>query len=242
LTYGFYKFNVQTGEFDIPVGLGSQLHYCDLIKLVVTIHLPQDNRFQGLAGIGYVRINVLQWNDECNGQTTEDKVVNLPEFPVTLRVYNPYPYNWPSYFLSEISGIGPEGTGDVDGPYNVWDGNWLGWCVNLSNPIYEDVYYTVYLYSSYDPNMPDECKDPDWPYVNWIINNKGGADLVQIQMAIWYFIDGGYSGNDPVILGLIDGALNNPEGINYVPNVGEWVAVICWIDADHQISFIEVDP
>jgi hypothetical protein len=168
--------------------------------------------------------------------------VNLPEFPVTLRVYNPYPYNWPSYFLSEISGIGPEGTGDVDGPYNVWDGNWLGWCVNLSNPIYEDVYYTVYLYSSYDPNMPDECKDPDWPYVNWIINNKGGADLVQIQMAIWYFIDGGYSGNDPVILGLIDGALNNPEGINYVPNVGEWVAVICWIDADHQISFIEVDP
>lgn len=252
MTGGFYRCD-ENGNILVPlqeVVVGTQLHKCNYFKLEVTIHLPQNNIFQGLEGSGYVNIEVMQWNDECNGDITDDKVVNLPDFPVTMKVYGPFPSGWPSYIKSVISGIGPEGTGDADGPYNVWDGNWLGWCVDEDHTVNTNTPYTVYLYSSYDQNMPNECKDPDWPYVNWIINNKGDATPQQIQKAIWYFINGGWApyGNpshpdyDQVIQDLIDGAKNNPEGDNYVPDLGEWIAVICWIDASHQITFIEVDP
>jgi len=253
MTGGFYRCD-QNGVLLDPlqeVVVGTQLHKCNYFKLEVTIHLPQNNIFQGLEGNGFVDIEVMQWNDECNGDTTPDKDVVLPTDPVQMRVQGPYPSGWPSYVKTEISGIGTEGTTNGDGiEYNVWDGYWRGWCVDEDHQVNVGTWYTAHLYSSYDPSMPNECKDPDWPYVNWILNHKGSATPVQIQKAIWYFIDGGWepygnpvhSNYDPVIQGLIDDALGNPEGNLYKPDTGEWMAVICWIDACHQITFIEVDP
>ncbi len=85
LTYGFYKFNDVTDKFDIPIGLGDQLHFCDLIKLIVTIHLPQNNIYQNLAGTGYVKIEVLQWNDLCEEEE------EFPDIEITKTVDDPNP-------------------------------------------------------------------------------------------------------------------------------------------------------
>lgn len=85
LTYEFYKYNDDTSEFDIPISVGDQLHFCDLIKLIVTIHLPQSNLYQNLAGTGYVIIDVLQWNDQC------DEEEEFPDIEITKTVDNPEP-------------------------------------------------------------------------------------------------------------------------------------------------------
>ncbi|MFC2068066.1 hypothetical protein ACFLTP_03530 [Chloroflexota bacterium] len=42
---------------------GYQLHYCDVVKLEVTINLPQDNSLQNLSASGWANIDVIQWNE-----------------------------------------------------------------------------------------------------------------------------------------------------------------------------------
>ena len=74
MTGTIYKYNVDDREFNIPIDQNYQLHYCDLIKLIVTIHLPQQNWLQGLSGTGYVNFNLIQWNDQCDDdQQTGDE-------------------------------------------------------------------------------------------------------------------------------------------------------------------------
>jgi hypothetical protein len=50
------------GEVILP---GYQLHYCDYIYVEVTIHIPQNNIWQGLYGEFFTKIEVIQWNDLC---------------------------------------------------------------------------------------------------------------------------------------------------------------------------------
>jgi predicted ribosomally synthesized peptide with SipW-like signal peptide len=62
------KLNATSGEVDeyaepIPVDLGSQLHYCDVIEVAVTIHVPQDNDLMCLSGSAWAKIEVVQWNE-----------------------------------------------------------------------------------------------------------------------------------------------------------------------------------
>ena len=226
-----------------------QVHECYNIGFEVTIHIPQNNDFQDKHGEFSFNIKAIQWNDQCE-QTTDDKDVVIPETG-NIKVRGPFPSGWPAYLKTTVSNTGEEGwTNGAGTPYNLWNGDWLGWCVDEDHLIYPGTTYDVEFYSSYDPNMPDPCKDPDWPYANWIINNKGDATPQQIQAALWYFVDGGWapygdpthSDYDQTIQDLIDGAYNNPEGDNYKPDAGQWIAVICWIDNSHQITFIEVDP
>jgi hypothetical protein len=51
-----------TDEVILP---GYQLHFCDYIYVEVTIHIPQDNIWQGLYGEFFTKITVIQWNDMC---------------------------------------------------------------------------------------------------------------------------------------------------------------------------------
>ena len=227
-----------------------QVHNGYYVGFEVTIHIPQLNSLQNQHGEFSFNINVIQWNDQCGDTPSDDKVVNIPPGAL-MTIQGPYPSGWSSYIKTHIYGIGDEGWVDQDEiPYNVWNGYWLGWCVDEDHNVYVGPEYDIDFYSSYDDSMPDPCKDPDWPYVNWVINNKGGATPEQIQKTIWFFVNGGWNpynnpahpNYDPVIQGLIDGAYNNPDGLGYVPGEGMWVAVICWIDNAHQITIIEVDP
>lgn len=72
LTGGFYRCD-ETGYLTDPVEdviVGTQIHPDEYFKLIVLIHLPQDDRLQNLAASGYVNIEVIQWNDMCDDQQT----------------------------------------------------------------------------------------------------------------------------------------------------------------------------
>ena len=47
------------------VDVGQQIHNCDFIWVILTIHLPQDNYLQGLTGHFGGNIHVIQWYDSC---------------------------------------------------------------------------------------------------------------------------------------------------------------------------------
>lgn len=233
-----------------------QLHPGIEYLWVLTIHIPQHNAYMNAYAAGTCTFDIIQWSDECNNQLLY-KVITIPTGPFTMTVYGDYPSGWPSYFRTVITNL-------VGGPYSppIAEGaQCVGWCVDNTgsgSTIQTNTPFTTYMYDSY--NLPATLpggwpaqpwmSDPDWPYVNWIINHKGSATPQQIQAAIWYFVDGGYSGTDPVVTGLINGALNNPDGSNYIPPAGQTppslVAAIMWVDASihgqKQTTIIEVDP
>ena len=233
-----------------------QMHLCEYIGIVVTIHLGQNNALQGKHGEFSFNINAMQWNDQCDdGGGSEFKTITIPTDPlfVTMRVYGPFPAGY-GYFRTHLTNV-PVGTWS---PPIAEGADCVGWCVDNTPPgqyIDTGVPYKTYLYDSY--NLPTTLpggwtaqpwmSDADWPKVNWILNNKGSATPTQIQNAIWKFIDGGYSGSDPVVLALIAGANANPD---YKPPAGQTppavIAAICWVDASvyghKQTTIIEVDP
>jgi hypothetical protein len=163
------------------------------------------------------------------------KEMLLPDGYYTAKFYHPGPS---SYWKTVLSGI-PSG-------YNVWDGPWLGWCVDQGHYIYNGATLQVRFYTSYDPTMPDYAKDDDWDMVNYVINHKDPAASIQdIQDTIWYFVNGGHWPSDPHAQGMINDALANGEG--FYPAPGEWMAII--LDPStltggkrSQLTIIEVDP
>ena len=176
----------------------------------------------------FLLVALLLFSD--TGSADSNYVVKLPDFPVNMTVSH---WGAQSYFDTTLSGIGGPGEG-----YDVYDGTFVGWCADEHHYITPGLVYQVHLYSTYDPAMP--WPDDDWDMVNFIINHKDStANKVQIQKAIWYFIDGGYSGSDPIILGMINNAINNGEG--FVPQGGEKCAVLCDAGENIQHTFIEVD-
>lgn len=223
------------------------------------IHIPQDNAYMNAYAEGECTLNIIQWTDDCFNQLLP-KIITIPTGPFTMTVFGAYPTGWPSYFKTVLTNL-PAGTYS---PPIAEGAQCVGWCVDNTgsgSTIQTGTPFTTYMYDSY--NLPVSLpggwpvqpwmNDPDWPYVNWIINNKGSATPQQIQAAIWYFVDGGYPpypGGDPVVVGLIDGALNNPDGSNYVPPAGQTppalIAAIMWVDASvhgqKQTTIIEVDP
>ena len=160
--------------------------------------------------------------------------VNLPETPVTLVAVD----GVSSWFTMTLSNV-PAG-------YAVSNGAYSGWCVDEYNHMDRNIQHTVSLYTACDPNNP--LPDSDWDNVAWLINHKAiGATRAQIQDAIWYFIDGGYTGSDSVVLSMINDAKTNGDG--FVPAPGQLVIVV--VDASncvgapgsahhHQWTFIEV--
>ena len=152
--------------------------------------------------------------------------VRVPNFSVTMVEAYPGAH---SYFDTTLSGVGAG--------YDVHDGLFVGWCCDEHSYIYPGTHYSIRLYSTYNISMP--WPDPDWDMVNYLLNHKDPtANRDQIQSAIWYFINGGYSGSDPKILGMINAALAHGEG--FVPHQGEICAVLCDAGPTIQHTFIEV--
>jgi len=153
--------------------------------------------------------------------------VRVPNVSVTMVETYPGTH---SYFDATLSGIGGPGAG-----YDVYDGTFISWCCDQHNYIYPGTSYSVQLYSTYNPLMP--WPDPDWNKVNYLLNHKVGTPD-QIQSAIWYFINGGYSGSDSIILGMINAAL--AHGVDFIPQEGQICAVLCDAGPTIQHTFIEV--
>jgi len=156
------------------------------------------------------------------------KDILLPDVPVGYSIVP----GTESYITSTLFDV-------PAGDYTVWDGEWLGWCADKYHYIYYPKNYTAMLYSTGSPHLfPNDSRlDQPWDKINYILNHKKGT-AEDIQSAFWYYTDG----ETPTPIGqeLIDEA--DEFGVGYKPGPGEWIAVICYVGPNVQITFIEVDP
>lgn len=86
MTSGLYRCDADGNLLD-PLGeikIGYQLHESYYFKLIVTIHLPQENWLQGLQGEGYLNIGMLQWTDQC-GEEDESFNIEISKTASTLE-------------------------------------------------------------------------------------------------------------------------------------------------------------
>jgi hypothetical protein len=158
--------------------------------------------------------------------------LNLPSDPVMMEVFN----GTVSYFETHLM--------DVPPGYDVTNTTYLGWCIDTRTPLQRGQPIQVYLYSSLNP--PVGLQNEKWDMVNYILNHKQGKEKMDIQEAIWYFIDidGGYTPpqTSQGAWDLINDAIANGGG--FIPEHGQPVAVICYptplFPQEVQISIIEV--
>jgi len=116
-----------------------------------------------LSGIAVTTVSASDWPE-------------LPTDPVTLTVTNLTPLDFP--FDIQLS--------DVDAGFDVSNGLYTGWCVDIENSITRGTAYSVLLYSSLTP--PVSIPEQEWDMINYILNNKQGTEA-DVQAAIWYFIN-----------------------------------------------------
>jgi len=95
----------------------------------------------------------------------------LPTTPVDLTIINPEGIDYP--FDIQLS--------DVPSGFDVTNGVYVGWCVDLDNYIARDDIHSVRLYSSLSP--PAEIQFNEWNMINYILNHKQGT-AEDIQSAI----------------------------------------------------------
>ena len=168
------------------------------------------------------------------------KDVDLPEDSVTMAVVNNLLQTLPvrAYFQVTLSGV----PGD-SGEYDVWNGIWRGWCLQLHADIVDTHEYRVKLYSSQDPDLPTYLQNPMYDNINYLLNNKDpSATVGEIQKAIWYLM-GDYGTNLPSSLKtkqMIHDALLHGDG--WHPGPDQWVAVLADSPEHIQLVAIEVDP
>jgi len=158
-----------------------------------------------------------------------DCEVSLPPSPVTMVVHN----GTISYFDTTLSNV-PSG-------YDVTNGIYLGWCIDTHTTIPRDTELSVMLYSSCEPPM--DLEGYEWDKVNYILNHKPAtAMMMDIQEAIWYYVDlyAPFTPSRPLALAIVADAEAN--GAGFVPGPGEVVAVICYPeDPDTaQMTIIEL--
>ena len=166
------------------------------------------------------------------GTLASEDPLKLPTDPVRIEVFD----GAQAYFDTKLS--------DVPSGYTVSNGTYLGWCIDQSAEMARSpAQHTVQLYSSLSP--PGELAHENWTMVNYILNHKQG-DMMDIQGAIWYFINmvGNCSPPSSISQAIVNDALAN--GTGFVPSENQLVAVICYslalfpTDKNVQMSIIEV--
>ena len=146
-------------------------------------------------------------------------ICNLPTYPINVKMNSTYYFFSESYFIIELKNIGSG--------YDVYNGNWTGWCADKETPIESNEWYQGYIYCSYSPS---NRYDIEWPKINWIINNKGSYSAEYIQNAIWHFTNG-YAPN-----GL---AMAAEAHSDFCPQSGQKYIAIIDVPGK-QLTFIEV--
>ncbi len=159
-----------------------------------------------LIGGALVPFASSTFTQDCN------PIENLPS-GVTLTAYHP---GSSSYFDSIIS--------DVPSGYDIMNGAYKGWCVQLGLYIPLETPHTINLYSSCDDlGMPDSFQNENWSKVNYVLNYKQG-DQGDVQDVIWYYTSGGEYPSDSDAQAMINDA--ELYGIDFCPEHGQVVAIL----------------
>jgi uncharacterized repeat protein (TIGR02543 family) len=155
--------------------------------------------------------------------------LNIPNLTITLNVIYPGPT---SYFNSTLSNV-PDG-------YDVVNGSYAGWCIDLNTGITPGHNYSATLYNSYNTTLPSQIQHQNWSKANYIINNKLGSNPMQVQKALWYIFDFGDQGLNADGWAMVNNAAL--YGANFTPGLGDVIAVIIDIvpPPPQQLSIIEV--
>lgn len=161
-----------------------------------------------------------------------DPIVHLP--PSTAVIYMCANVAQKSYFNLRLTNV-PLG-------YDINDGNFSGWCIQRDARMDLNVNNSVQLNSSYDPYLPGEFANPNWPKINYVINHDEGYNRSSIQNVIWYYMEQlQYPMNDTSAIAMINDA--DASGSDFVPIAGQQVAVICDVISQvhlNQRTFLEL--
>ena len=246
---------VQTCTYAIAVRPGWDVEYCLSIAThavaVKVVRGKVTKRETGWAGEEeFPGKNWALYFRYCRKISYKD--VNLPDFDVKI-VSQPGDFDQlfttfnSSYWLVTLSGTGY--SSKETSPYDVWDGVWRGWCGEYAVEMVKNTEYTVRLWSSIDPGLPDRCKDPMWDNINYLLNHTPSeATGWEFQVAVWA-LKGDLVGTDieflwyiyyPLAKQMYDDALAYGDG--WYPSQGDWIAVVVETPEEVQLCFIEVDP
>ena len=152
-----------------------------------------------------------------------DSLPQLPTGPVTPTVDYSSTFNLPAFLTARFSGL-PSGLGIINGQ------TYLTWCADqagaidvfpTSNPILFSENTVAYkLYNTY-PNsaLPADAQSPNWSEVNYILNHKGNASVLDIQQAIWYLLNGAYNTTDS-----LPGPIPSQNTLKLIADAKTW----CW--------------
>jgi hypothetical protein len=129
-------------------------------------------------------------------------------------------YGTDSYFDITLSMV-PAG-------YDVTNGVYAGWCIDSDVIMNQTTVFSVMLHSTCD--HPTDPAVIEWDKVNYILNNKPPtATRLDIQYAIWHYanLEEGWTPlTTPTSIAIVADAEAN--GTDFVPEMGEVVAVLCY--------------
>ena len=187
------------------------------------------NFFTILSSLVMLLMIAIIITEPLNAETPD---LNLPPSTVDVRMLAKY--GTVAWFDMILSGI-PEG-------YDITNGVYQGWCIQEDVYMIRNVNHAIVLYSSYDPDMPENYKDEDWNKVNYVINNKNGYNKDSIQEVIWYYIDESDT-SDPDAIALIEEANQYSD---FIPKPGELIAILVegyytGNDTTIQRTFLELE-
>jgi hypothetical protein len=153
--------------------------------------------------------------------------VRLPSVQISMQVYYPTLYCYYQVTLTNV----PSGN-------DITNATYKGWCADTNAPFTTGVILAAYAYSSYDPDAP--IPNGEWDKINYILNHKKYADQMEIQNAIWFFIENCHDDATltPVSQALVDAANENGEG--FIPTQGQILAVVLCPVKDYEDAIVEV--
>ena len=121
---------------------------------------------------------------------------------------------------------------NVPGGYDVVNGQYKGWCMEDNHRPNAPAGSLVTLYDSTDTsNLPAGFACVPWDQVNYMLNNKGGASVVDVQIALWLLTgtyDGTFGGVTAGAQALFNDATAN--GAGFIPGDKQYVAVLLYND------------
>jgi hypothetical protein len=165
-------------------------------------------------------LSMLMFSGVLMTTVTAKSWPSLPPGTVTLGISNQTPWTFPwDVVLSNV----PAG-------FDVSNGAYTGWCVDVTHFIDRSLTYPVKLYSSLSPPVP--VKGYPWSMINYILNHEDAGTPADVQDAIWYFVNGGawytwaishtHTAEAELI---VDDAI--AYGAGYTPGPGDILAIIC---------------
>jgi hypothetical protein len=138
-----------------------------------------------------------------------------------------------SYWGVNVNSITPVADSDI------LTTEYVGWCADSQTGLTTGS-HTFNVYSSLGA-LPSGMPSVNWYAVNWIINNKGNADMYTVQAALWHY-DGGPHPWGTINTADYDALIAGGDAAaaaHFVPGENQVYAVILW-QSGTQPVFIEV--